>query len=438
MHIEPDTSGMSPAFPAAGRQGKERLPASVCLYIDTLGAGGAERQVVTLARELQSRGIAVRVLCDRLDGEHGHYLPNLAQAGIEAETFISEEHFQLGLVLAERNPPLLKALAGFSLNHHTVLCLAGRLRRARPDILHCFLDGSNAIGGCAGLAAAVPGVILSARNTIPGNLAYDGYRELATITLPIYTFLLTHPNVLLEANSSAGARDYAGWVGVAPESFAVNPNGLDTTLFAPQEASSRLKIRRELDIAEDAPLIFWIGKNYVVKRPSDMLAIAASVHEKMPSARFAVAGNGMGTRDPIAESVCKCGLDGVVKLLGRRKDIPALFNAADAFLLTSEVEGFPNAVMEAMYMGLPVVATAVGAVPDIMEPGKQGFLHPVGDVQGMADSLLHLLGNPTLAKALGEAGKKRIEERFTSKNLRENALTMYEGLLGRIQGGSCS
>jgi len=77
-----------------------------------------------------------------------------------------------------------------------------------------------------------------------------------------------------------------------------------------------------------------------------------------------------------------------------------------------------------------VVATEVGAVPDLIESGKHGFLHSVGDVQGMANSLLRLLCNPRLAKKMGEAGKKRIEERFMAKNLGENALNTYTGLLG--------
>lgn len=420
----------------------------VCLYIETLGAGGAERQLVTLAKTLNSGGLEILVLCDRLDKEHGHYLPILTQAGIPTEVVSSQENLELGLTFIQKKPERCASLAELPLDHAAVLCLVGCLLRVSPDILHCYLDKSNCLGGCAALCAGVPGILLSARNTIPANLDY--YAELAVWAQPVYKFLLQHPQVMLEANSSAGARDYADWLHIAYDHVAVTPNGLDIEEFHRQQTLASAAIRSSLGISRDAKLVVWVGKDTAVKRPLDMLAVAAHVCKKLPQARFAVLGNGMDSakfartmrRHALDNAVlffldsaipkafrCRHALDDAVLFLGRREDALSLISASDALLLTSSIEGFPNAIMEAMYAQLPVVATEVGGIPDLVTHGTHGFLHQVGDVGGMAHSLLRVLCNPVQAKKMGQLGADRVRNEFSATRLGKRVKTIYSMLL---------
>jgi glycosyltransferase involved in cell wall biosynthesis len=404
-------------------------PKRVCFYTLALGAGGAERQLVTLARTLKAGGMEVRVLCGSLEGKHGHYLPLLTQAGIPAETFIGREHLDLGLALVQKHPERYAGLAGLPLDHATVLCLAGCLSRMSPDIVHCYLDVANCRGGCAALCAGVPGILLSARSTDPANRGSPG---LAACTQPVYKFLLRRPHVALEANSGAGARDYAHWLGIAREHVIVTPNGVEVEEFLRQQIVADDEIRSLLGMPADAKLVFWIGRNVEEKRPSDMLAVAARVCKKLPRAKFVVLGQGLDSAENFVGPMREHGLDNEVLFLGCREDVFSLLSVADAILLTSRVEGFPNALLEAMYAGVPVVATEVGGVPDLVKHGEHGFLHQVDDIDGMAHSLLRLLCSPGLAKSFGEAGKKRIESGFTARNLKENALNTYAGLLRQM------
>ena len=112
-------------------------------------------------------------------------------------------------------------------------------------------------------------------------------------------------------------------------------------------------------------------------------------------------------------------------LLGRRENVFDYLLCSDVFLLTSAYEGMPNAVMEAMLAGLPVVATCVGGVPDLIEEGVHGYLHEVGDIAGMAGSLERLLKDPVLRRQMGNAGRERILSGFTVNHLADRVTRDY-------------
>jgi len=112
-------------------------------------------------------------------------------------------------------------------------------------------------------------------------------------------------------------------------------------------------------------------------------------------------------------------------LLDRREDVLEILCASDVFLLTSAYEGMPNVIMEAMFAGIPVVATCVGGVPDLIQDGVHGFLHDVGDITGIARSLARLLTDPALRQRMGAAGRKRILSEFTVEHLAERVTRAY-------------
>lgn len=399
------------------------FPQSICIYIPTLGPGGAERQVVTLARELKRERFSVQVLCDRIDGVHGHYLPLLAEKNILVSTIHQKDYLELGKRVAQTIPDCFASVARLPIDHTTLLSLMGALSKIHPDVLHCYLDNANVLGGLAGLCTNVPRIILSTRNTTPNNL--PDLAHLAEWTHPIYNFLLQHPQVSIEANSTSGAHDYAKWLGIPQKNIAVTPNGIDSATFPNACVKTRTAVRESLGIAQTAPVVIWPGKYTLIKRPLNMLAVAQIVCQKIPEVIFLAVGNPLAMTERMKEYIDKHDLASSVMLLGRRSDLPDLFCAADAMILTSQIEGFPNALAEAMLSGLPVVSTSVGAVPDIITDKVNGFIHEVGDIEGMAHSLLKLICNKKLSKEMGARGQHHIVNNFSPKNLLGNLKKLY-------------
>lgn len=410
-------------------ESNDNFPQSVCLYIPTLGPGGAERQVVTLARELTKQKLSVQVLCDKLDDVHGHYLPLLVEENIPVLAVQQTKYLKLGITIAQNNSQQSSSITNLPVDHTAVLSLMGALASIQPDVLHCYLDNANALGGLAALCLNIPRIILSTRNTTPDRL--PDLAHLEKWTLPVYKFLLQYPHVSIEANSSAGARDYADWLNISPKKITVTPNGIDSSIFPPICAKKRITVRDSLKISQTAPVIIWPGKYTTIKRPLDMLAIAKHVCRKIPEARFLAIGNPLAMTESMKEYIQKNNLTTSVLLLGRRNDLPELLNSADAMLLTSQEEGFPNALAEAMLAGLPVVSTSVGAVPDIVTHNKDGFIHEVGDIEGMANSLLKLICNPNLSKKMGHAGQQCIMNKFSPENLFNNAISLYKKYINK-------
>lgn len=133
----------------------------------------------------------------------------------------------------------------------------------------------------------------------------------------------------------------------------------------------------------------------------------------------------------LREQVERLGLEGRVRLCGERDDVPALLAEADCFVLSSRSEGLPVSILEAMAAELPVVASAVGGVPELVEDGETGFLVPPGDPAALADALRRMLTDAELRRRLGAAGRARVEREFTLDAFLAAHLDLYDSLLRR-------
>ena len=402
-------------------------PESVCFFIPTLGPGGAERQVVTLAKHFGATGKSVHILCLKLGGIHSHYLEMLKNTSVTFRV-LNEQDKAFGKAYMEHAPEMFHSIFSLQINHDAVLAMAGALLQIKPDILHCYLDEASCIGGCAALACKTPGIVLSARNTTPNKL--PDHQHLAEWTHTVYRFLLQHTNVLLEANSRAGAKDYEKWLNLSHNSIRVNNNGFDSESFLSPATRARQDVLQHLGVEASAPVVIWVGKYNLVKRPADLVAIASIVKDRMPEVRFLAVGSLLGRDEQCRELVREYQVQDTVLFLGPRQDIADLLHASDVLLHTSSVEGFPNAVMEAMITGLPVVSTEVGAVPEMLLPGA-GFVHSVGDIEGMAESVTMLLNAPELRFQMGKTGKNRARHEFIIEKLGERTLTEYRSVFER-------
>lgn len=402
---------------------------SICLFISTLAPGGAERQIVTLAKALARKGVVVYLVYYESKGNCGHYLGMLKNTYVIHFSYALNNTVVSGSSFCRKYQDLYHEIRAMGLPPLSILALTGALTFISPDILHCYLDGNNILGGSVGILGKVPGIVLSFRSVDPAT-AQEVYTDMA---LKYYTFLLRYNNVALEANSNCGAYSYAHWLRIDIDRIVVNPNGIDSSLLNREKFSSRQIARRSLGIDESIPIVLFLGRYHACKCPDVLLSVADELRKKIPSVLFLVAGDGMQHDAEIGFLLQQYKLTDNIRLLGPRKDVLNLLIAADVLLMTSKIEGFPNVVMEAMSAGRPVVATRVGAIPELVREGKDGFLHNVGDVVGLCESLQFLLSDSKTRNRMGQNAKQRILEDFTSDRLAQRALLQYSSLLGQCQ-----
>jgi glycosyltransferase involved in cell wall biosynthesis len=133
-------------------------------------------------------------------------------------------------------------------------------------------------------------------------------------------------------------------------------------------------------------------------------------------------------RSELERQIGAAGLQGRVHLLGKRADVPEILNAADVFVLSSDYEGNPLSVMEAMAAGKPMISTAVGGVPELVEDGC-GLLVPPRDAQALSKAMSHMLENPSARKSMGEKSARRAVERFDLRAMTEAYEDLYRWLI---------
>lgn len=194
--------------------------------------------------------------------------------------------------------------------------------------------------------------------------------------------------------------------------------------FTPSKDAKRegVAIRKRLLQKEEALLVHASNFRHV-KRVSDVIAIFGEVHKVQP-AKLLLVGGGEGVEEARRE-VYSRGLDDHVIFWGKQTQIDACIAAGDLFLLPSSQESFGLAALEAMAYGVPVIASRVGGIPEVVEDGKTGYLRDCGDVNGMAHAALKLLSNPDQLKTMGNAAQLRVRENFAVGHILPQYLGLY-------------
>lgn len=221
-------------------------------------------------------------------------------------------------------------------------------------------------------------------------------------------------------------------------SGAVKQYGVDTGIMAAEkvdviynaaelrdpEEGARDRVRRELDLDPAGPVIGTLGRFEPQKGLEYFLRAATLVRAARPAAQFLIVGDGPLEQE-LRALVGELGLEDAVRFSGWRRDVPDVLAALDVFCLASLWETFGIVLAEAMLAELPVVATAVDGIPEVVADGHTGFLVPPRDAEALADKLLQLLDDPDQAQRMGRAGRKRSLEKFSVASM----VTGYERFL---------
>jgi glycosyltransferase involved in cell wall biosynthesis len=355
--------------------------------VESLEVGGAERLVCDLS---MARGSdSTSVVCLRQAGALGE---TLRAAGITVD--------EVGLT---------------GTSWRAVRRLAGLLRERKADIVHCHDLLAHRYGSVAVVAAGDrPRTVVTVHLTPP---PMDNVRR------AINRRLLRRSEV---AAVSEDVRDsLQQWIG-RPVRYI--PNGIALAPYI--NLPARQEARANLPAPYDAFLIGIVARLQARKGHLQLLNALVSLRCDVPNAMLIIAGDGP-MREAIQSAVRTLGLDACVILLGERRDIPQVLAALDVFCLPSDDEGMPLAMLEAMATGLPVVATAVGAIPSAVYDGESGLLIPRGDSAALAQALLTIASNPAVAAAMGRAARKRVEAQFHLPVVLANYEELYGAALSQ-------
>lgn len=392
MSMEPTTLPGRPAGPVATAPAHGR-PVRVAFLIDRLAVAGTESQLVALIRRLDRRRV-LPLLC-LLDGE------DELSRSLEPDCPV--------LRLGVRGP---LARPGVALK---MLRLAEFLRRHRVEVLQMYFPDSTYVGAVAGLLAGVPHRVRARNNT--GHWMTTAHRRLGRLVGRLLTATV--------ANGEASRRSIIADQGAVPGSVVVLENGVDLERF-PEGRAWTPRAGRQL--------VGAVANLRAVKGLDVLVEAAARVVVAHPDAAFAVAGE--GPERPVLERLIgELDLAGRFDLLGSMTEVPEFLSRLDVAVLSSRAEGMPNAVLEYMAAGRPIVATAVGDTPCLIEDEVHGLLVPPGDPGQLAGAIGRLLADPGLAARLGAAARRRAEERYSREAMVRRFEDFFLGLaMGPAEG----
>jgi glycosyltransferase involved in cell wall biosynthesis len=299
-----------------------------------------------------------------------------------------------------------------------IIRLAAEFAVLRPSVVHGWQDGSAIQAAYAGRLIGVPRILISVRNVRPTNFAW--YRPHMYHS---YCELVDCPGIIMINNSQAGAADYAQWLDLPVDRLIVKRNGLNVSTLRRPDPAATACFRAKLGIPVDAPVVGSIYRFYAEKRPLLWIEAAREIARVCPQCHFIIFGEG-----PMRAEIEIAGANGLVGRLhcpGTIPDVALGLSILDVFLLTSRAEGTPNVILEASALGVPVVATNAGGIPETIEDGVTGHLVNQADPQTIAHRVQQILQTPEWRASVRTTGPNFVASRFGLDRMVAETLALY-------------
>jgi len=363
--------------------------------IDSFAVGGAQTQLLQLLQGLDKREntIAVCPIWPLADLE-----PAFRATGVEIV-------------------PIHKR---FPLDFSEAFRLGVAIRKFSPHIVHTWLFTGSLWGRLGAWLAGSPVVIASERTFVTENY-HPPFVDMISKTFTRFTDAVT-------VNSTFGAA-FLVKKGYPIQKIHKIFNGVDTSRFHPPDsAECRTAIRRELGCYGASIAVGMVGRLVPQKNQKILIAAMSRLIASGLDIHLILIGDGPD-RQQLVETVRDMKLEDRVHLTGQRTDIPEVLSALDIFALSSRWEGMPNVVLEAMATGLPVVATDVAGISDLVCEGQSGYIVPVDDPEKMAQALKMVAESSERRRSFGRYARTRCEQEFSLKKMVDSTLNLYSGLL---------
>jgi glycosyltransferase involved in cell wall biosynthesis len=360
--------------------------------LTSFGLGGGERVALELAQGQKRRGHEVRAI-SLADGPDGPLGAEFRARGIEVSAVPKRGGFD----------PTLWAR------------LAGALRGRRIELVHTHNQMPLIYAAPAGRLAGSKVV----HTKHGGN--FDGLRRRwlrRAAARMVHAYVAVSETTAAQASADGEAQRPL---------LRVIENGIDFAPFGIGDGA-KLRARKTLGLAEGAFVVGTVGRVVAEKDHALLLrAVAPLLSERV---QLVVIGDGPLLAELLAQKAGLGGVENRVHLLGARMDAASLYAAFDVFALSSRTEGLPLALLEAMASGLPVVASAVGGIPQVIEDGRTGRLVGPGDEVALREALSALAQDEALGLGWGRAAREQALARFSAERMLSDYMDLYEDVLG--------
>jgi glycosyltransferase involved in cell wall biosynthesis len=352
-----------------------------------------------------------------------HVITRLPRDRFRVNVYFLREPGRLGRPLFEAGIGGAERLQRNRYDPGAALRLALYLRRDPPDVLF-VLDHHNAMlwGRIAALFSGMPRVVLASHATG----LYGGRRNFRLADRWLLEF--TDRVVAL---GRAHARYLTEVEGVAPGAVTVIENGIPVDDFSHIDAATRAALGRELGLGSSDRVVIMVAALRPEKAHEVLLEAARLLAASRGDLKFLVVGDGP-RRSELERLRTRLDLDACVRFLGSRGDVARLLHLADVLVLPSHpvVETLPLAVLEAMAAGVPVVATRVGSLPEVIESGRTGVLIEPGNPQGLASALISVLDDPERSRAMAAAAREVVGSRYSVQPMVDKYAALFQSLAG--------
>jgi glycosyltransferase involved in cell wall biosynthesis len=361
--------------------------------ISSLGVGGAQRQLAELVNRTPADVYDVDVLVlGSFDGEFARHW--FARSDVRVR-YLSEWPRLVSSVLEVRR-----------------ICAAGKY-----DVVHTWLFMANVIGVAGARLARTPRVIASVRNLSLWKRTW--YRQWWFRAADV---LSARAADVVTVNAEALVEDHAGWACYPADRIHVVHNGLDPALFRLDRREARSSLLAVAGLPDEAIVIGTVGRMAPEKDHATFLKVIQAVRQVRADVHAVVVGDGQ-LRQHLEAEAAALGIADAVAFVGERTDARRLMAGFDVFVLTSTIEGFPNVLLEAAFLGVPAIASRVGGSPDVLANPDDTFL--AADASAAAQRLLALIDAPAAARENAERSRERALALFTADRTASRWFDLY-------------
>jgi glycosyltransferase involved in cell wall biosynthesis len=301
--------------------------------------------------------------------------------------------------------------------------LTGFLRDHPVDVVHTHKPKDNVLGAAAARLANVPCLVRTVHGRSEPMRGWARARYRLYDALDTSVLRWSADRIIAVSGCVSATLERRG---CRRPSIVHLPNGIDLTKVRP--ARGRDEMRRELGIGPEAPVVGTVGRLSPVKGHIHLLKAARRILDTNRAARFVIVGDGPLRRE-LTAAAAQLGIDHACAFVGARTDVYDLMAAMDVFVLPSLDEGIPMALLEAMALGRPVVATAVGGVPEVLRHRLTGLLVESADERAMAQACLELVCDAAGAAMLGARARDLVERRFSHETNGQALIDVYRSVV---------